>query len=160
MKNRAVYPGSFDPTTYGHIDIIKRSAEIFDELVVAVIANPNKKSLFSSVERIEMLESSIKTKNVKVKSFDGLLVNFMKIERAAVIVRGLRAVTDFEYEFQMALTNRKICPEIETVFLAADERWTYVSSSLVKEIAFLGGDISGFVPHSVMKKIREEIKSK
>ncbi len=160
MKSRAVYPGSFDPTTYGHLDIIERSSEIFSELTVAVIANPNKKALFSVAERIEMLESSIKAKNVKVKSFDGLLVNFMKMEKAAVIVRGLRAVTDFEYEFQMALTNRKICQEIETVFLAADERWTYVSSSLVKEIASLGGDVNSFVPPAVMEKISGKIKLK
>jgi len=160
MKKKAVYPGSFDPTTYGHIDIIKRSAEIFDELIVAVIANPHKKPFFSSSERIEMLKSCIRQDNVKVKSFEGLLVNFMKIENAKFIVRGLRAVTDFEYEFQMALTNRKICPEIETVFLASDGKWTYLSSTLVKEIAVLGGDIKCFVPPSVERNIMQKIKAK
>ena len=160
MKRKAVYPGSFDPTTFGHIDIINRASKIFDELIVAVIANPHKNPLFTSDERIKMLESCIKQDNVKVKSFSGLLVNFMKLEKAGVIVRGLRAVTDFEYEFQMALTNTKICPEIETVFLASDEKWTYLSSTLVKEIASLGGDIKSFAPAPVMKKISEKFGNK
>ena len=160
MKKIAVYPGSFDPATYGHMDIINRSAKIFDELIVAVIANPNKKPFFSSSERIKMLKSCIKQPNVKVKSFNGLLVNFMKMENAGFIVRGLRAVTDFEYEFQMALTNRKICPEIDTVFLASDGKWTYLSSTLVKEIAALGGEIKCFVPLPVEKMIMHKIKAK
>lgn len=160
MKRKAVYPGSFDPTTYGHLDIINRSAKLFDELIVAVAANPKKKPFFPSGERIEMLKSCIKHRNVKVKAFDGLLVNFMKKEKAGFIIRGLRAVTDFEYEFQMALTNKKICPEIDTVFLASAGKWTYLSSTLVKEIAGMGGNIKCFVPPQVEKKIKRGLKIK
>jgi len=145
-KKIAVYPGSFDPATYGHLDIITRSAEIFDKLIVAVISNPNKKSLFSISERVRILKNTVKEKNVEILSFEGLLVNFMKKKNAKIILRGLRAVSDFEYEFQMALTNRKLHPEIETVFLTPAEKWTYISSSLVKEIASLGGNIKCFVP--------------
>ncbi len=152
MKKIAVYPGSFDPATYGHLDIITRSAEIFDKLLVAVISNPNKKPLFSISERVKILKNTIKDaalKNVEIMSFEGLLVNFMKKKNAKIIVRGLRAVSDFEYEFQMALTNRKLHPEIETVFLTPAEKWTYISSSLVKEIATLGGNVKCFVPPMV-----------
>jgi len=145
MKKIAVYPGSFDPATYGHLDIITRSAEIFDKLLVAVISNPNKKPLFSISERVKILKNTIKD----IMSFEGLLVNFMKKKNAKIIVRGLRAVSDFEYEFQMALTNRKLHPEIETVFLTPAEKWTYISSSLVKEIATLGGNVKCFVPPMV-----------
>ncbi|MEW6557572.1 MAG: pantetheine-phosphate adenylyltransferase [Elusimicrobiota bacterium] len=145
MKKIAVYPGSFDPATYGHLDIISRSAKIFNNLIVAVITNPNKKPFFSIKDRLKILRSSINEKNVSVEAFDGLLVDFMKTKNATIIIRGLRAVSDFEYEFQMALTNRKLHPEIETVFLTPAEKWTYLSSTLVKEIASLGGSIKCFV---------------
>lgn len=155
-KKIAVYPGSFDPATYGHFDIITRSAKIFDELIVAVISNPNKKPLFSLSERAKILKNTIKEKNVLVEPFDGLLVNFMKKKNAKIIVRGLRAISDFEYEFQMALTNRKLHPEIETVFLTPAEKWTYLSSTLVKEIAALGGDVKCFVPQMVGRMLKNK----
>lgn len=155
-KRIAVYPGSFDPATYGHLDIIARSAKIFDKLIVAVISNPNKKPLFSISERVKILKNTIKEKNVIVESFDGLLVNFMKKKKAKIIIRGLRAVSDFEYEFQMALTNRKLHPDIETVFLTPAEKWTYLSSTLVKEIAGLGGGIKCFVPTIVERMLKDK----
>ena len=151
MKRKAVYPGSFDPTTFGHLDIISRSSKIFDKLIIAVITNPNKKPYFSIDERVKILKSSVKEKNVEIESFHGLLVDFMKKKNANVIIRGLRAISDFEYEFQMALTNRKLYPEIETVFLTPAEQWTYLSSTLVKEIARLGGNVKCFVPEIVVK---------
>ncbi|MDO8733991.1 MAG: pantetheine-phosphate adenylyltransferase [Elusimicrobiota bacterium] len=159
MKKIAVYPGSFDPATYGHLDIITRSAEIFDKLLVAVISNPNKQPLFSISERVRILKNTVNKKNVEILSFDGLLVNFMKKINAKIIVRGLRAVSDFEYEFQMALTNRKLHPEIETVFLTPAEKWTYISSTLVKEIASLKGSVRCFVPPIVeqMFKIKNNL---
>jgi pantetheine-phosphate adenylyltransferase len=156
-KKIAVYPGSFDPATYGHLDIITRSAEIFDKLLVAVISNPNKKPLFSISERMKILKNTVKEKNVTVESFDGLLVNFMKKKNAKIIVRGLRAVSDFEYEFQMALTNRKLHPEIETMFLTPAEKWTYISSTLVKEIASLGGNVQCFVPPIVEQMLKNNL---
>ena len=156
MKKIAVYPGSFDPATYGHLDIINRSAEIFDKLLVAVISNPNKKPLFSISERVKILKNTVKEKNVEILSFDGLLVNFMKKKNAKIIVRGLRAVSDFEYEFQMALTNRKLHPEIETVFLTPAEKWTYISSTLVKEIASLKGSVKCFVPPMVEQMLKNK----
>jgi len=165
MKKIAVYPGSFDPTTYGHLDIITRSAKIFDKLIVAVISNPNKKPLFSISERVKILKNTVKDatlKNVEILSFDGLLVNFIKKKNAKIIVRGLRAVSDFEYEFQMALTNRKLHPEIETVFLTPTEKWTYISSTLVKEIASLKGSVKCFVPPMVevmLKNIKSRIEA-
>ncbi|MFH1540280.1 MAG: pantetheine-phosphate adenylyltransferase [Elusimicrobiota bacterium] len=145
-KKIAIYPGSFDPATYGHLDIITRSAKIFHKLIVAVVSNPNKKLLFSVSERVKILKDTIKEKNVEVLSFEGLLVNFMKKKKAKIIIRGLRAISDFEYEFQMALTNRKLYPEIETVFLTPAQKWTYISSTLVKEIALYGENVKCFVP--------------
>lgn len=153
MKTIAIYPGSFDPATYGHLDIIKRSAKIFDKLIISVIINPNKKPLFSISERVKILKDVIKEKNVFVESFDGLLVDFMKKKNAKVIIRGLRVISDFEYEFQMALTNRKLHPDIETIFLTPDEKWTYISSTIVKEIARLGGNIKWFVPENAVKML-------
>lgn len=159
-KKIAVYPGSFDPATYGHLDIIARSAKIFDKLIVAVISNPNKKPLFSISERVRILKNTIKEKNVEILSFEGLLVNFMKKKNATIIVRGLRAVSDFEYEFQMTLTNRKLHPEIETVFLTPAEKWTYISSTLVKEIASLGGNVKCFVPPLVEVTLKKMTPAK
>ncbi len=158
---RAIYPGSFDPVTLGHLDMIRRSAAIADELIVGVLQNNAKKSLFPVEERVRMLSEVTKDiKNVRVVSFDGLLVDFAKEMDAKVIVRGLRAVTDFEYELQMAQTNRKLDSEIETLFLTTALEYSYLSSSTVKEIAGFDGDISQFVPKQIVDKVTEKIKEK
>jgi len=152
----AVYPGSFDPITNGHIDIIERAAKIFDSVYVAVIGNPSKATQFSSIARVDMIKKTTDhIKNISVECFDGLLINYVKSKNAKVIIRGLRAVSDFDYEFQMALTNNRMCEEIETMFLMTDFKYSYLSSSLVKQIALLGGDIAAFVPSYVEKKIKE-----
>ena len=151
----AIYPGSFDPVTNGHIDIIQRACQLFDKVIVAVIRNPEKKPQFSLEEREGMLKSSLlKNRNAEVESFDGLLVDYAKEKKANIIVRGLRAVSDFDYEFQMALTNRKMAPEIETLFFMTDYKYSYLSSSFVKQIAKLGGDVSELVPKPVAEKLR------
>ena len=151
----AVYPGSFDPVTNGHIDIIQRSVKIFDEVWVAIIRNPEKKPRFAIQDRMDMLEEAISSiKGAKTDSFDGLLIDYAKKKKACAIIRGLRAVSDFDYEFQMALTNRKMCPEVETVFMMTDYKYSYLSSSLVKEIARLGGDLSGLIPPYVERKLK------
>lgn len=153
----AIYPGSFDPITNGHVDVIERAAKLFDKVVVAVIRNPEKKPRFTLEERVEMLKKSLaKDKNVEVESFDGLLVAYAKKKKANIIVRGLRAVSDFDYEFQMALTNRKMAPKIETLFFMTDYKYSYLSSSFVKQIAHFGGDISELVPAPVAEKLRRE----
>lgn len=153
---RAIYPGSFDPVTNGHLDVLKRATEIFDEVYVAVIANPEKKPFFSFEDRLEMLKIAAKgIKKVKVDSFKGLLVDYAKKIKACAIVRGLRAVSDFDYEFQMALTNRKLNPEVETVFLMTDYKYSYLSSSMVRQLARLKGDITGLVPNNVIKKLKD-----
>jgi pantetheine-phosphate adenylyltransferase len=150
----AVYPGSFDPVTNGHIDIVNRSLKILDKVYVAVIKNPEKKPIFSLEERVQMLKDSFKgNDSVIVESFDGLLVDYAKKKKVDVIIRGLRAVSDFDYEFQMALTNLKMCPDIETVFIMTDYKYSYLSSSLVKQIARLGGDVGSFVPENVKNKL-------
>lgn len=152
----AIYPGSFDPITNGHLDIIKRAAKLFDKVIVSVIRNPSKRSQYTLTERVQMIKRSLKrSKNVTVDSFDGLLVNYAKKKKANVIVRGLRAVSDFDYEFQMALTNRKMAPEIETLFFMTDYKYSYLSSSFVKEIARLGGKVSELVPAPVAKKLHK-----
>ena len=152
----AIYPGSFDPITNGHIDVIERAAELFGKVIVAVIRNPEKKPQFSLDERVEMLKQSLdRLKNVEVDSFDGLLVDYAKKKNANIIVRGLRAVSDFDYEFQMALTNRKMAPQIETLFFMTDYKYSYLSSSFVKQIARLGGDINELVPAPVAKKLKK-----
>ncbi|EIW00529.1 pantetheine-phosphate adenylyltransferase [Thermoanaerobacter siderophilus] len=154
----AIYPGSFDPVTYGHIDIIKRGALLFDKLIVAVLLNPIKKPLFSIEERIELLKVTTKNiPNVQIDYFDGLLVDYAKKVRAGVIIRGLRMVSDFEYEFQMALINKKLDPSIETVFLMTNEQYSYLSSSAVKEIAQFRGGFSKFVPEIVAQKLKEKL---
>ena len=158
---RAIYPGSFDPVTVGHVDIIKRSAAITDELIVGVLQNNKKSPLFSVEERVKMLVEVTKDmKNVKIVPFEGLLIDFAKEMDAKVIVRGLRAVTDFEYELQMAQTNRKLDSEIETLFLTTSLEYSYLSSSTVKEIAGFGGNVGQFVPEFVADKIKEKIKEK
>ncbi|MDD4179113.1 MAG: pantetheine-phosphate adenylyltransferase [Candidatus Margulisbacteria bacterium] len=150
----AVYPGSFDPITNGHLDVIERAAKLFEKVIVAVIHNPEKNPYFNFKERIAMIKAAVPhCKNVEIDSFDGLLVDYVRTKKARSIVRGLRAVSDFDYEFQMALTNRKMASEIETVFLMTDYKYSYLSSSFVKQIARRGGDISGLVPPAVAKRL-------
>lgn len=150
---KAICPGSFDPVTNGHVDIIERAAKIFDSIHIAVLENPEKQSLFSVLDRVEMVKAATKhIKQVKVESFKGLLVDYAKKVKASAVIRGLRAVSDFEYEFQMALTNRKMDPNIETVFLMTDYKYSYLSSSFVKQIAKLKGDVSELVPEVVLNK--------
>ena len=151
---RAIYPGSFDPVTNGHLDMIERSAKLVDELVVGVLNNSAKKSLFSVDERVSMLkELTAQFSNVKIDSFDGLLVDFAKRIEAPIVIRGLRAVTDFEYELQIAQTNHEVYPEIETVFLTTRLEYAYISSTMVKEFASYGGNISHFVPQQIVERI-------
>ena len=151
---RAVYPGSFDPITFGHIDIIERSAKMVDELVIAVLRNSAKNSLFSLEERVNMIKEVTKDlQNVRVETFDGLLVDYMRQIDATIIIRGLRAVTDFEYELQIAQMNHVLKDDAETIFLMTNLQYSYLSSSLVKEIASYGGDISKFVPSELIERI-------
>ena len=151
---RAIYPGSFDPVTFGHLDMIERSAKIVDELVVGVLNNSAKNSLFSVEERVSMIEEMVADfPNVKVASFDGLLVDFMKGIDATIIIRGLRAVTDFEYEIQIAQSNHVQNPDVETIFLTTNLQYSYLSSTIVKEFASYGGDISKFVPEQFIQRI-------
>ena len=158
MSN-AIYPGSFDPVTYGHIDIIRRAAPMFEHLTVAVLVNQEKSPLFTEEERLAMLSEAVRDiPNVSVRSFSGLTVDFAKSEGAAFLVRGLRAVTDFEYELQMSQINRKLTSEIDTVFFTTSLQYAYLSSSIVKEVASFGGDISAFVLPFVAEKIHEKIK--
>ncbi|NQU74532.1 MAG: pantetheine-phosphate adenylyltransferase [Candidatus Omnitrophica bacterium] len=157
-KRRAVYPGSFDPITYGHIDIIKRAAFIFDEVIVAVAHNLDKRPLFSVKERVAMLKkATARMGNVKIDDFNSLVVHYVKKKGIHVIVRGLRMISDFEYEFQMALTNRKFDDSIETIFMMPNESYSYVSSKLIKEAAALGADLKEFVPHFVEKEVFKKI---
>jgi pantetheine-phosphate adenylyltransferase len=160
MKQIAVYPGSFDPITNGHVDIIKRGLRMFDELIVLVAYNQNKKALFTVQERLAMIREVIKDcKNVRVECHDGLLVNFVRDAGANVILRGLRALSDFEYEFQLALINRRLNREIETVFLMTGYRWFYTSSTIINEAASLGGSVKGLVPEIVNQKLQEKYSS-
>ncbi|RKY30612.1 MAG: pantetheine-phosphate adenylyltransferase [Candidatus Omnitrophota bacterium] len=157
MNSKAVYPGSFDPITNGHIDVIKRSLKIVDKVIIAVSSFQRKNFLFTLKERIEMIKETFKgDERIEVDSFDGLLVNYLKKKNLNLIVRGLRAISDFEYEFQMALTNRKLNKEIETIFIMPGEEYFFISSTLVKEIAKLKGQISCFVPSVVEKKLKEK----
>ncbi|MBN2321485.1 MAG: pantetheine-phosphate adenylyltransferase [Acidobacteria bacterium] len=161
MFTRAVYPGSFDPVTNGHIDLIQRSSALFDEVVVAVLRNTEKTPLFTGEERAEMLEQVAKDlKNVSVTSFAGLLVDFVAEIEASVIIRGIRAISDYEYELQMALMNRRLSSSIETVFMLPAEAYSYLSSKLVKEIAQLGGSIHGLVPEDVEKRLSDKFRVK
>ena len=158
MGSRAIYPGSFDPITMGHMDIIERSARLFDEVVVAVLLNVEKKPMFSPEERVDMIRSINRWDNVSVDTFEGLLVHYALEQNAQVIVRGIRAVSDYEYELQMALMNRRLEPSVETVFLMAGEAYSYISSRLIKEVFILGGSIEGLVPDAVEKLMREKLK--
>lgn len=159
MKRTAVYPGTFDPVTKGHIDLIERSLRVFDEVIVAVAANPKKLPVFSLSERISMLkDATSKYKNVVVEGFDTLLVDYVKEKGAAAIIRGLRAVSDFEYEMQMALMNRKLDSSIETVFMMPSEEYAYLTSTIVKEIASYQGNVRGLVPNGVADRLKEKFK--
>jgi pantetheine-phosphate adenylyltransferase len=156
----AIYPGTFDPVTNGHIDIIKRASEIFDTIIVAIARNINKKPLFTEDERIEMLQTVLKDiKNTEVDILEGLLVSYASKKKATVIIRGLRAISDFEYEFQMSLTNRKLNPEISTIFLMPNEKYTYLNSSLIRELASYNAYIKDFVPGYVLRKLKEKFNS-
>jgi pantetheine-phosphate adenylyltransferase len=161
VGKRAVYPGMFDPVHNGHVDLIQRSLRIFDELIVAVAVNPSKTALFPVAERLEMIdEATHDLQNLRILSFDGLIVDLVMRERADCIVRGLRAVSDFEYEFQMALMNRKIASTVETVFLMPHERYTYISSRLIKEVASFGTSVAAMVPPGVDKRLTEKFPPK
>lgn len=153
----AVYPGSFDPVTLGHMDIISRSSKLFDKLIVGVLVNSSKVPLFSAEERVNMIRGVVSEyANVEVRSFDGLLVEFARLCKATAVVRGLRAVTDFEYELQMSQTNHIIAPDIDTIFLTTNLNYAYLSSSVVKEVARYGGDISNFVAPEVRRQVLEK----
>ncbi len=157
---RAVYPGSFDPPTYGHLDVIKRAAAILDEVMVAVADNPDKQSLFTVSERLAMLKELVRDlANVSVDSFSGLTVDYVRTLGCNVLIRGIRTVSDFEYEFQMALTNRSLAPEVETVFVMSSQEYAFLSSRLIKEAAGLGGNVSSFVPPLVEAKLKEKLGS-
>lgn len=158
----AIYPGSFDPLTFGHLDVVERSSRLFDRVVMAIITNPQKSPLFTVEERREIIRDIVTPRfsNVEVDVFHGLLVDYAQRKGAQVIVRGIRAVTDYEYEFQMALMNRRLEPRIETVFMMPAENYSYLSSRLVKEIAELGGSVEGLVPKSVEERLKERYKRK
>ena len=157
MSKIAVYPGGVDPITNGHLDIVRRASQMFDRVVVAVASNVDKHPLFDIDERIDMVQKAVAgLRNVRVDRIDGLLVNYVRRKRAGVIVRGLRAVSDFEFEFQLALMNRKLDSRIETIFLMTKDEYTFISSRLVKEISQLGGDVSGFVPRGVKRTLDQK----
>ncbi len=159
----AIYPGTFDPITNGHLDIIQRASLLFDTVIVTVAVNSSKTPMFSTEERVDLIRSAIKEKkikNVSVDSFSGLLVTFARKKKASVLIRGLRAVSDFEYEFQMALMNRKQDPKITTVFLMPHEKYTYLNSSIIREVARLDGSVRDLVPVAVQKKLKEKFTTK
>ncbi|MBL7170657.1 MAG: pantetheine-phosphate adenylyltransferase [Candidatus Omnitrophica bacterium] len=158
MKKTAIYAGTFDPVTYGHIDLIERALRIFDEVIVAVANNPAKRPLFTIEERLKLLRSSVgRKKGIHIDSFGGLLVDYASEKNVKVIIRGIRALSDFEFEFQMALSNRKLNSKIETIFLMPHESYAYLSSRLIKEVVSLGGDVSFFVPPCVSRALKEKL---
>jgi pantetheine-phosphate adenylyltransferase len=158
MSVKALFPGTFDPPTNGHVDLIQRGAKLFGRMVVAVLNNPGKNPLFTVAERVEMLEEVTgPIGNVSVATFDGLMVEFARKQGASAVLRGIRAISDYEYEFQMALMNRRLAPEIETVFLQPAGRYSFVSSRMLKEVFSFGGDVSGLVPPTVLKRLRGRI---
>lgn len=154
----SVYPGSFDPITNGHLDVIKRGCKVFERVIVAVGDNPAKKALFSKEERVEMIREVVKPyRNVEVDGFDGLVVDYVHRRKANVLLRGIRTISDFEYEYQMALTNRTFAPDVETVFVMAHEEFSFVSSRFIKEAASMGGDVSSFLPKEVEKRLKAKL---
>jgi len=159
MKKKAVYPGTFDPVTYGHIDLIKRALKIFDTVVIAVARNAEKKPLFSVEERLAMLKQATKgMRGVEIESFDNLAVDYVRGKGSVVMIRGLRMLSDFEYEFQMALTNRKLAQDIETIFMMPSESYSYISSKLIKEAFAFGADVKDFVPSFVTKALERKLR--
>jgi len=153
----AIYPGFFDPITNGHLSIVSRGLDIFDRLIIAILNNPKKEPLFSIHERIGMIQEALKgNPNIEVETFDGLLVDYVIHKKSIIILRGLRALSDFEYEFQMALMNRKLNRDVQSVFLMTDYKWFYISSTIIKEAASFGGDVSGLVPEFVNNKLKEK----
>ena len=160
MPVQAIYPGTFDPPTNGHVDLIQRGSKIFDRLTVAILVNPVKNPLFTLEERVEMLTEATKgIGNVSIATFDGLMVEFARSQGASAVLRGIRAISDYEHEFQMALMNRRLAPEVETVFLQPAGRYSFVSSRMVKEVFSFGGDVSGLVPANVLGRLRARIKN-
>jgi len=158
MIKKIIYPGTFDPTTLGHLDLIKRAVGIFDALIIAVASNPHKNPLFSLDERINMLKEVTKgINNIEIDSFQGLLIDYVREQKCNTVLRGIRAVSDFEYEFQMVLSNRKLANDIETIFMMPSENYFYLSSKMIKEMASLGADLSGFVPSVVEKKLKTKL---
>ncbi len=156
-KKTAIYPGFFDPITNGHLSIVKRGLEIFDKLIVSILNNPKKVPLFSIEERISMIKQALQNEpNIEVDTFDGLLVDYVVEKQSNIILRGIRALSDFEYEFQMALMNRKLNRDVQSVFLMTDYKWFYISSTIIKEASSFGGDISGLVPEFVNEKLKEK----
>lgn len=163
MEKLAVYPGSFDPITNGHLDLLDRGLKVFDRIIVAIALNPEKKNLFTVEERLELIEASLvdhpQRDRIGVDTFEGLLAEYVKKIRAHAIIRGLRAVSDFEYEFQMALMNRRLNRDIETLFLMTGMRWIYISSRIIKEVVVSGGSVRGLVPDPVEKRLAERLRS-
>ena len=161
MENKAIYPGSFDPITNGHVDIVERGLKIFDRILIAVLENPKKAPLFTTKERVAMIKEIFAGRDeVDVISFHGLLVDFAKKNKSSIVIRGLRAISDFEYELQMALMNRNLTPDVETFFMMPNIRYSFLSSNLVKEVAMLGGNISDLVPGLVEKRLKDKITGK
>lgn len=159
MNKIAIYPGTFDPITFGHIDLIKRAAKLFDQVIVAVASQPRKEVLFSVKERVQMLKKATKgIKGVNIESFSGLLINYVKKKKSRVMIRGLRMISDFEYEFQMALTNKRLSPEIETIYMMPQESYCYLSSKLIKEAASLGANLKCFVPTFVERQLKAQLR--
>jgi pantetheine-phosphate adenylyltransferase len=159
MESRAIYPGSFDPITYGHVDIIERGFQVFDEIIIAVLENPKKEPLFSTKERVAMIRGIYTDRdNIKVMTFTGLLVDFVQAQKAKVVIRGLRAISDFEYELQMALMNRNLAPGVETFFMMPSVKYSFLSSNLVREVALLGGSVTDLVPELVARRLWQKIK--
>jgi len=160
MTVKALFPGTFDPPTNGHVDLIHRGSKLFGHLTVAVLNNPGKDPLFTVAERVEMLQEVARPlENVSVATFDGLMVEFARQEGASAVLRGIRAISDYEYEFQMALINRRLAPEIETVFLQPAGRYSFISSRMLKEVFTFGGDVTGLVPPNVLKRLRDRINN-
>jgi pantetheine-phosphate adenylyltransferase len=158
MQTIAIYPGTFDPLTNGHLDLIARGAKIVDELVVAILRNEEKEPLFSVADRVEMLTQETREyRNVSIATFDGLLVDFARERGAKAVLRGIRAISDYEYEFQMAMMNRRLDPQVETIFMMPAEKYSYVSSRLVKQVVHLGGSVEGLVPPLVLRRLKERM---
>lgn len=160
MKRRGIYPGTFDPVTNGHLDLVERGLRIFDEIIIAVAPTPRKKPLFTLEEREKLIRDAVKFENVSVESFDGLLVDYVRARKGAAIIRGLRAVSDFEYEFQMALMNRRLNTDIETVFMMPAEEYTFLTSTIIKEVASLGGSVDGLVPPNVADALKGKFRGR